>query len=127
MRLCFFEDAGVNGLEPLVLTRPAFDLWCGAASLGRQQERYFGAPAEGALVRPDLAGLCRHIHPALQVNAPDWLRGEPALLVNARWLPPAGSAPDLDPPRLALAGDEVAYAVVGPDLLAGLAPEGLDE
>ena len=37
MRICLFEDPGVANLEPLALTRPAFELLCGLTTLGRKQ------------------------------------------------------------------------------------------
>jgi hypothetical protein len=88
MRLCVFEDTGVVNLEPLALTRPAFDLRCGARTLLERQSRLTGGEA-GVLVRPELADLCRLGHPGLAVNDGDWLRRGPVLLVNGRWLPPA--------------------------------------
>ena len=43
MHICVFEDDGVGGLEPLTLTRPAFDLRCGASMLLERQAHYFSA------------------------------------------------------------------------------------
>ena len=43
MCLCVYEDVAVSGLDPLSLTRPAFDLRCGAASLLERHARYFAA------------------------------------------------------------------------------------
>ena len=62
MRICVFEDAGCAGLEPLTLTRPVFDLRCGAATLLERQLRRFAAPEVGALVRP-AAGRPLPAHP----------------------------------------------------------------
>jgi UDP-N-acetylglucosamine diphosphorylase/glucosamine-1-phosphate N-acetyltransferase len=127
MRLCYFEDRGVSTLEPLTLTRPAFDLLCGQTSLAAKQRRHFAAAAAGALVRPHLADLCRAARPDTPVNDLAWLRAAPAVLVNARWLPPPGPALDLDTPCVALVGDEVAYAVLGPDRLTYCSPNTLDD
>ncbi len=117
MRVCLFEDRGVANLEPLTCTRPAFDLLCGQSSLGAKQLRHFAPCEAGVLVRPPLVDLLRLRHPTTPVNDLAWLRAEPAILVNARWLPPAGGLPHVSGPCVALAGDEVAYAVVGPDRL----------
>jgi UDP-N-acetylglucosamine diphosphorylase/glucosamine-1-phosphate N-acetyltransferase len=125
-RVCLFEDRGVATLEPVALTRPAFDLLCGATSLGRKQLLAFAAAAAGALVRPQLAELCRLQHPNLAVNDPDWLASGPVVLVNARWLPPAAFDPPGPGPCVGLAGDEVAYAVVDPQGLGGHAWHSLD-
>ncbi len=62
-RVCLFEDAAVAGLEPVALTRPAFDLLCGLTSLGDKQRRAFTARSVGALVRPHLADVTQFCHP----------------------------------------------------------------
>src|SRR5262245_53620574 len=54
MHVCVFEDQGVHNLEPLSLTRAAFDLRCGALTLLERQVRTFAADEVGALVRPPL-------------------------------------------------------------------------
>ena len=114
VRLCIFEDQSVVGLEPLALCRPAFDLWCGAMSLGERQRSHFGATEVALLVRPLLADLCRLTYPHATVNDPNWLRAETTVFVNARWLPPPAPAPDLAKPRLAHSDGQVAYAVLAP-------------
>src|SRR4051794_38311935 len=100
MRICLFEDDGVFQLEPLSLTRPAFELLCGVSSLGTKQCRYFAPCAIGCLVRPYLADLVRLHLPGSPVNDLAWLRSEPTVLVNARWLPPAGSVVELPGPSV---------------------------
>jgi UDP-N-acetylglucosamine diphosphorylase/glucosamine-1-phosphate N-acetyltransferase len=127
MRLCYFEDRGVATLEPLTLTRPAFELLCGQTSLGAKQTRHFAAAAVGALVRPHLADLCRAARPHVPVNDLPWLRAAATVLVNARWLPPPGPAVGLQTPSVALVGDEIAYAVLGPDRLTYCSPNTLDD
>jgi UDP-N-acetylglucosamine diphosphorylase/glucosamine-1-phosphate N-acetyltransferase len=127
MPICVFEDRGVQTLEPLSLTRPAFDLRCGASTLLQRQRRAFGALETGALVRPVLAEVCRANHPEVAVNDLAWLRRAVPALVNARWLPPPEPIDDLQTPRVALAGDQVAYVVLPPQGIAELAPEALDE
>src|SRR5262249_38083812 len=109
-----FEDPAVGSLEPLTLTRPAFDLWCGSSRLLERQCRHFAADEAAVLVRPALAGLCRLTYPGLAVNEPARLTRGGAVLVNARWLPPAGLVPDGSTPRVALVGNQVAYAVLPP-------------
>src|SRR3954452_23435162 len=118
MRVCMFEDRGVADLEPLTLTRPAFELLCGMTSLGGKQDRYFGPCEFGALVRPHLADLCALQQPHARVHDLPWLRAGLTVLVNSRCLPPPGAATHLDEPCVALVGEEVAYAVVGPEQLA---------
>jgi UDP-N-acetylglucosamine diphosphorylase/glucosamine-1-phosphate N-acetyltransferase len=127
MRVCLFEDRGAALLEPLTSTRPVFQLLCGHTALGVKQLRHFAPCKAGVLVRPHLAECFRLEQPGTPVNDLDWLRAEPTVLVNGRWLPPAGPAAGLSRPGVALAGEEVAYAVVGADQLAGCSYETLDE
>ena len=115
MRVCLFEDRKVTDLEPLASTRPVFDLLCGQTSLATKQLRHFAPCDAGVLIRPLLVDLVRLYHPALPVNDLAWLRAGPAVLVNGRWLPPANASPHVTGPCVAMIGDEVAYAVVGPD------------
>ncbi|MFO0843150.1 MAG: putative sugar nucleotidyl transferase [Gemmataceae bacterium] len=127
MRVCLFEDALVADLEPLTLTRPAFDLLCGCTSLADKQCRYFAARRYGALVRPYLAEVVALS--GMPVNDLDWLRAGPVVLVNARWLPPAPDPTlleELAPPCVATCDGEVAFAVLTPDRLADCSPLTLD-
>jgi UDP-N-acetylglucosamine diphosphorylase/glucosamine-1-phosphate N-acetyltransferase len=129
MRACLFEDRGVLNLEPLSLTRPAFELLCGLTSLAAKQSRYFPPGPRGMLVRPYLADLCRLDFPSVPVNELDWLREGPTILINGRWLPPVCPAPlnELSRPCVALVQDEVAYAVVEPEQMAECSTNTLDD
>jgi hypothetical protein len=126
MRLCLFEDQTVEDLEPLVLTRPAFELVCGRDYLVDKQCRYFDSLEVGVLIRPYLASLYKLQHPHTPVNDAAWLQADAAILVNARWLPPLppSSPPGKEKkntlwtPCVAMIEDEVAYAVVGAEQLA---------
>jgi UDP-N-acetylglucosamine diphosphorylase/glucosamine-1-phosphate N-acetyltransferase len=127
MRVCVFEDAGVRSLDPLSLTRPAFDLWCGSTTLLQRQVRFFGAADVGALVRASLAELCQLAHPGLAVNDAAWVRGA-AALVNARWLPPTEEPPpEPDVPQVGLVGGQVAFVVLPPPGPPPLAEDTLGE
>ncbi len=127
MRVCLFEDRGAANLEPLSLTRPVFDLLCGLDSLAAKQCRHFAPCQVGVLVRPWLADVYRLEHPQTAVNDTAWLRAEPTILVNGRWLPPSAVVPDLSGPSVFLAGDEVAYAVIGTDRLGYCSPHTIDD
>jgi len=127
MRVCLFEDHGYSSLEPLALTRPVFDLLCGQGSLAGKQCRFFAPCEVGTLVRPHLAPLCQLKDIRTPVNDSAWLRAAPTVMVNGRWLPPADTAPDLSGPCVAMVGDEVAYAVVGPDRLTYCSPHTIDD
>lgn len=124
MRICHFEDARVATLEPLALTRPAFELRCGLTTLGQKQKRYFQGEQVGGLIRPYLADWCARQNPEMEVNNLRWLREETTVLVNARWLPPArpgkldASVLLADAPFVATIEDEIAYAVLTPDELS---------
>src|SRR5436305_14662075 len=107
MRVCLFEDPAVALLEPLALTRPAFDLLCGQSSLADKQYRHFGASERAALVRPHLAEVAAEQSPGTAVNDPSWPRAGPAAFVNARWLPAARAELPAGP-CVRLAGEDVA-------------------
>ncbi len=126
MHVCLFDE-GYHSLEPLALTRPVFDLWCGQTTLAAKQIGHFAPCRVGVLVRPHLADLYRLQHPTLVVNNEDWLRSEPAILVNGRWLPPAHFALSIGGPCLGMVGEEIAYAVVGTDRLAYCSPQTLSD
>lgn len=122
MHLYVFEDSRTTSLEPLALTRPVFDLRCGAGTLLEYHLRYFTPIQTTVLVRDSIAGLCRLLHPEIAVN-PVHSPGRVAqLLVNARWLPPATPAPDLSVPQAARVGEELAYMVLPPDAVVSLDP-----
>jgi UDP-N-acetylglucosamine diphosphorylase/glucosamine-1-phosphate N-acetyltransferase len=126
MRLCVFEDRAVARLQPLTLTRPAFDLRCGARSLLERQRRCFAAAEVGVLVRSGLAEMCRLAHPELAVNDPSGFRSGPMVLVNARWLPPVERIDD-ETPRVASVGGQVAYAILPHGLPGDCVPETIDQ
>jgi UDP-N-acetylglucosamine diphosphorylase / glucose-1-phosphate thymidylyltransferase / UDP-N-acetylgalactosamine diphosphorylase / glucosamine-1-phosphate N-acetyltransferase / galactosamine-1-phosphate N-acetyltransferase len=127
MRLCIFEDACAAGLDPLAATRPAFDLRCGLTTLLEKHLRAIRPTAVGALVRPYLARLTALDHPHYRVNESDWLAAGPAVLVNARWLPPLRFQLPTDGPFVAVIDDEVAYAVLAQDDLIDATPHNLHE
>lgn len=127
MRVCLFEDRHVDNLEPLALTRPAYELLCGLSPLAVKQWRYFAASDPAVLVRPQLAELQRQQRPNVAVNDADWLRAGPAVLVNSRWLPPPGIAHDLNRPCVATVGDDIAYLVLGREHLEDCEPASIDE
>lgn len=114
MRLCVYEDARVELLEPLALTRPAFALRCGARTLLERQRDALAGGEVGAWVRPELAALTRLTHPGMPVNESSWLRENRVVLVNARWLPPDEVRLDPSEPHVGVIDDEPAYLVLPP-------------
>jgi UDP-N-acetylglucosamine diphosphorylase/glucosamine-1-phosphate N-acetyltransferase len=144
MRICLYEDRRVAALGPLTLTRPAAELLCGLSPLGEKQARYFAAESVGHLCRPVMADLVRASDPAAPVNDPAWLRSAPAVLVNARWVPPArplrGPRPRLagspaptfrelfaDGPFLGTCDGDIAFAVLDTRRLQPVSPATLDD
>jgi UDP-N-acetylglucosamine diphosphorylase / glucose-1-phosphate thymidylyltransferase / UDP-N-acetylgalactosamine diphosphorylase / glucosamine-1-phosphate N-acetyltransferase / galactosamine-1-phosphate N-acetyltransferase len=127
MSLCVFENRGVFNLEPLTLTRPAFELLCGASTLLDRQRRALAAEEMGVVVRPVLAELCRLKRPDLAVNDADWLRRKPTVLVNARWLPPAEPFAEPTTPRVGCIEEEVAYVVLPRAGIGDLTFDNVDE
>lgn len=124
MRMCLFEDARVATLEPIALSRPAFELCCGVTSLAQKYHRLFQPDSLGVLIRPHLGELFERNNPDVPVNDGDWLSDAPVLFVNARWLPPSRpaklNADDLavDGAFVATVEDELAYAILSPDEVA---------
>jgi UDP-N-acetylglucosamine diphosphorylase/glucosamine-1-phosphate N-acetyltransferase len=124
--MCVFEDGGVANLYPLTLTRPAFDLLCGASSLLDRLKRPFTADEVSVLVRPAFADLCRATHPDFTVNDPSRLRDGPVLLVNARWLPLGANPPAFTHSVAGLHGDTLAYVYLQTPEVPDNLPDDLD-
>jgi UDP-N-acetylglucosamine diphosphorylase/glucosamine-1-phosphate N-acetyltransferase len=142
MRVCIYEDRRVRDLEPLTLTRPVADLICGLTTLGQKQAHYFAAKTVSHLCRPVVADLIRGRDLVASVNDPTWLRAAPAILVNARWVPPSGTFSPLDSrralirsatpnpladgPYLGTVKGEIAFAVLDMRWLQAVNPVTLD-
>jgi UDP-N-acetylglucosamine diphosphorylase/glucosamine-1-phosphate N-acetyltransferase len=109
MPVIVYEDAAVADLEPLVLTRAAFDLRCGAQTVLERQCQFFGLQEAEAFVRPALAALCRRAHPEMKVNEQDRSANGPLTVVNARWLPLAAKRSESGSPEIGMIGEEIAY------------------
>lgn len=118
MRMVLFEDKGVSALAPLSLTRPVFELRCGATCLFEVQQELLGADEVAVLIRPEMVDLYPLIRPNVPVADAAWLGKKRVVLVNGRWLPPKGLK-GLPEASVGLIGDEVAYVA----LPAGAAQE----
>ncbi|RUL86851.1 putative sugar nucleotidyl transferase [Tautonia sociabilis] len=134
MRLCLVEDLAVAGLEPLTLTRPAHSLRLGAGTLGDRIARAWrvgpGPARRAAVIRPHLLGIAREREPHTTLNSPEWLAQGPAIVANARWVPPAGfdgPGAGLNAPWLGLCEGRPACAVVGPERAVALEPNRIDD
>jgi UDP-N-acetylglucosamine diphosphorylase/glucosamine-1-phosphate N-acetyltransferase len=118
MRTCIYEDSGVQWLEPIALTRPAFALWCGAERLFERQRRQFAAGEVGFWVRPGLADLWKLEQPGHPVNDGGWACEQTTVWVNGRWLPAPDVAIDATVPHTGCVNGQLAYGVIP----AGAAP-----
>ena len=120
MRVALFEDSAVEGLAPLTLARPAFELRCGQFTLRERLLRRTRSSDWGALVRAYLAETYREEHPRCHLNDLDWLTESETLLVNGRWLPPAEWSPCLDPTAVGRFEGTLVFLTVTPDEVKGL-------
>ena len=112
MRICIYEDSGVQWLEPIALTRPAFALWCGASRLFERHCRQFTATDVGFWLRPELVELWKLEQPNLPANDADWVRESSTVWINSRWLPAADVQIDATSPHLGTMNGQIAYAVL---------------
>jgi len=131
MRLCIVEDMAVSNLEPLTLTRPAFELLLGATSLGQKIATAFGITVgpgrRGCVIRKHLVAVQQQRQPHLAVNDRDWLARGPVVVINSRWVPPVDfQPPATDGPSVGLCGGQAAFATVGPKEAVTLEPHGID-
>src|SRR5947209_11518456 len=121
MQIIVFEDEHVSRLHPVTVGRPAYAIGCGSFRLIdwlAQLSRETGVVLRG-VARPHLEAIQQSDFPQLSPTAPSI--ETPALLVNARLVPSAGSYRVL---RQLLDGLEttaiyenssVAAAMIGPD------------
>lgn len=132
MRLCLVEDREAGGLEPLTLTRPAYDLLLGQTTLGTKIAAAFGVgpgPARrGALVPRVLEAIQRERDPHTVVNDIEWLARGPVLAVSSRWVPPASRRPLPEHGEwVGLCQGRPVCAGVGPEHASSLRTEGLSD
>lgn len=126
-RICLFEDAAVAQLEPLALTRPAFELRCGCTSLEEKLLRPYMDAELGLLVRPYLAAAAGERRPHAHVNDPVWLAADTTLMLNGRWLADDQDRLDCTDPHVGEVDGQVAYAVVPRQLLSDCRHENIDD
>jgi UDP-N-acetylglucosamine diphosphorylase / glucose-1-phosphate thymidylyltransferase / UDP-N-acetylgalactosamine diphosphorylase / glucosamine-1-phosphate N-acetyltransferase / galactosamine-1-phosphate N-acetyltransferase len=109
MRIAFFEDQHVSGLNPVALMRPVYELLCGQFSLRERLIRRFSVSEWGAFLRPWLAETYREEQPEAQVNDSFWLQQGTTLLINGRWLPTLESLANIEPGEAGIVDDELVY------------------
>jgi UDP-N-acetylglucosamine diphosphorylase/glucosamine-1-phosphate N-acetyltransferase len=131
MRLCLVEDLAACGLEPLTLTRPAYDLVLGTTTIASKIARALGVgpgpQRRSCLIRSHLADVQKQREPHVVVNDRDWLARGPVMVVNGRWVPPVGfELPDGYGPWVGLCDGQPACAWVWPEDAVALEPLGVD-
>ena len=80
MNIYIYEDQTTLDLEPIVLTRPSFDLRCGAFTFLERVQSLLPDARFSLIVREELAGLTQNRFPDLTVNPSEvqsgfWLKG----------------------------------------------------
>lgn len=114
MRMALFEDRHASDFHPLTLLRPVFELCCGHYSLRERLLRQLGVSSWGAFVRDPLAATYREQHPEAAVNDVDWLRQEPTLLINGRWLPVPADLKSIHPDEVGVVDGRAVYLTLDP-------------
>lgn len=132
MRIAFFEDAGVAGLAPIALLRPAHELLCGQFTMRQRWRRALSLQGQrdvswSAFVRPYLADCYRERQPDFRVNDYTDLTSGPTLLINSRWLGDPASVLDLDIDTAAVVNDTVVALWLDPLEAALLAEDAWDD
>jgi len=81
--VCIFEDEHFNRLNPLTLTRPAFELRCGISLLREKILRHFPGSRLHLFCREYLADVLRETVPSVPVNKIDSAQ---CLFINGRFI-----------------------------------------
>lgn len=119
MQLCIFEDINYNNFEPLVFSRPVYNLVCGIDSLKNKIIRSYKNTRVSLHCRPYLANIVRRENPGFEVNK---ISDDQCLFINGRVIAPTNIADFLP---LAFAEDKV--IVNGETVIAAyLSGENLD-
>ena len=127
MQVYIFEDEGYSRLYPLTLTRPVFELKCGATSLLEKIKRNLPGAEIYLYIRDYLAPVFKN-KLALPVNDLSKIGNGDALFINGRWLVGKEKIVLQGPEEVAISPDqEVVYARVKRDTLKGLKGQDLPE
>ncbi|MDZ7262062.1 MAG: GlmU family protein [candidate division KSB1 bacterium] len=94
MEICIFEDNEYAKLNPLVLTRPVYELRCGMTTLREKIARQFPDRQLSLHCRDYLADAVREDHPDAKVNE---IASAQCLFINGRVLADEGFANKMDP------------------------------
>lgn len=85
MQICIFEDVNYQNFEPLVYSRPVYDLLCGIDSLKEKIVRHYPKTKVSLHCRPYLAEIVQHQNPNYLVNKID---DTECLFINGRIIAP---------------------------------------
>ena len=85
MQICIFEDTNYSNFEPMVFSRPVYDLFCGIDSLKEKIVRSYGSVKVSLHCRPYLTEIVQHYNPDYLVNK---IEDSECLFINGRLLAP---------------------------------------
>jgi UDP-N-acetylglucosamine diphosphorylase/glucosamine-1-phosphate N-acetyltransferase len=86
MQLCIFEGINYERLEPLIFSRPTYDLVCGINTLREKILRAYPGIKYSLHCRPYLETLMKVQNPGIDINK---IEDNDCLFINGRVLPPA--------------------------------------
>ncbi|MCC6548910.1 MAG: GlmU family protein [Ignavibacteriaceae bacterium] len=113
MEICIFEDIYYDRLEPLIYSRPAYDLVCGMNMLREKIARAYPGVRVSLHTRPYLDAFLKNKYPDITVNT---IHDDECLFVNGRMLAPENLAEiipiDDKVDKLYISGDNIAAARV---------------
>lgn len=81
MQICIFEDINYTNFEPLVFSRPVYDLVCGITSLKEKILRSYGDVKFSLHCRPYLTDIVKKENPKIPVNK---IEDDFCLFINGR-------------------------------------------
>jgi UDP-N-acetylglucosamine diphosphorylase/glucosamine-1-phosphate N-acetyltransferase len=85
MQICIFEDINYSNFEPMVFSRPVYDLLCGIDSLKEKIIRSYDEVKVSLHCRPYLAEIVQHHNPDYLVNR---IEDKECLFINGRIIAP---------------------------------------
>ncbi len=89
MQLCIFEGIDYNRLEPLIYSRPVYDMICGINSLRKKILRAYPGVKYSLHCRPYLEHFVRVKNPGIEVNK---IEDDKCLLLNGKIIAPPNLA-----------------------------------